>query len=77
MLRHKFPGDERFFQSLVLAAARRTLLFCWFNFGFETTYVTLLPDNAVADECIAEPRRFGINMKKIVQKKGSNGTFFS
>jgi 2-dehydro-3-deoxygluconokinase len=47
------------------------------NFGIPTSYVTVLPPkHPVADACIAELRRFGIDTSPIVRKPGRMGIYF-
>ena len=56
MLRLKSPGWERLFQSPLLEATfgggEANVAVSLANFGLDTGYLTILPDNAVGDACV-------------------------
>ncbi|NLB89986.1 MAG: sugar kinase [Clostridiales bacterium] len=80
MLRLKSPGNERFFQSPTLEATfgggEANVAVSLANYGLEPRFVTLLPQNDVADACIRELRGFGIDTTHIVRKAGRVGIYY-
>ncbi|MDR2478165.1 MAG: sugar kinase [Treponema sp.] len=80
MLRLKTPGIERFFQSPLLEASfgggEANVAVSLANFGLDAEYITVLPANALGDECIKELRRFGVGTGKILRGKGRMGIYF-
>lgn len=80
MLRLRAPGHERFFQSNMMEATfgggEANVAVSLANFGMDTEYFTVLPENALGDECIKELRRFGVDTKKIQRGKGRMGIYF-
>ena len=42
----------------------------------DTQYCTVLPDNAIGDECIKELRRFGVDVSKVQRGPGRMGIYF-
>ncbi|MDR0389718.1 MAG: PfkB family carbohydrate kinase, partial [Spirochaetaceae bacterium] len=77
MLRLKTPGVERLFQSPLLEATfgggEANVAVSLANFGMDAEYLTVLPDNALGDECIRELRGFGVNTAKIIRGPGRMG----
>ncbi len=80
MLRLKSPGFERFFQSPVLEATfgggEANVAVSLANYGIDSAFVTVLPDNDIADGCISELRRFGVDTSKIVRGPGRMGIYY-
>jgi 2-dehydro-3-deoxygluconokinase len=80
MLRLKAPGLERFFQSPMLEATfgggEANVAVSLANFGLDAEYLTVLPNNAIADACIQEIRKFGVGTKKIQRGEGRMGIYF-
>jgi len=80
MLRLKSPGVERFFQSPVLEATfgggEANVSVSLANYGCDASFLTILPENAIADHCIGELRRFGVNTKLIKRGPGRMGIYF-
>ena len=80
MLRLKSPGFERLFQTPVLEATfgggEANVAVSLANFGLNTAFVTVLPKNEIADSCIAELRRFGVDTSLIVHGAGRMGIYF-
>ena len=80
MLRLKSPGMERFFQSPVLEATfgggEANVAVSLANYGMDAAYLTVLPDNAIADACVGELRRFGVDTSRILRGKGRMGIYF-
>lgn len=81
MLRLSPPGFERFLQSPVFVATwgggEANVAVSLAHFGIESRYITVLPDaNPLADACIGELRRFGVDTRFIVRAPGRLGTYF-
>ena len=80
MLRLKPPGLERFFQSPLLEATfgggEANVAVSLANYGLDSEYITVLPDNAIADECIKQLRGFGVSTGRIRRAKGRMGVYF-
>ena len=62
MLRLKSPGRERFLQSPELEATfgggEANVAVSLANYGLESEFLSVLPNNAIGDACIGELRRF-------------------
>ena len=80
MLRLKSPGFERLLQSATLEATfgggEANVAVSLANFGVNAAFVTILPKNEIAESCIAELRRFGVDTSLIVQNAGRMGVYF-
>lgn len=80
MLRLKAPGTERFFQSPMLEATfgggEANVAVSLANFGLPVSFVTVLPNNLVADACLAELRRFGVDTTEILRQGTRMGIYF-
>ena len=80
MLRLRTPGHERFFQSNMMEATfgggEANVAVSLANYGMDVEYFTILPDNALGNECIKEMRRFGVDTKKIQRGEGRMGIYF-
>jgi 2-dehydro-3-deoxygluconokinase len=80
MLRLKPPGAERFFQSPVLEATfgggEANVATALARFGCETSYVSVIPANAIGDACVAELRRQGIDTSRVARKGARLGIYF-
>ena len=81
MLRLKAPGQERFFQSPMLEATfgggEANVAVSLANYNQDVSFLTLLPKNAIADECIRELRKFGVDTKRIVRTdEGRIGIYY-
>lgn len=80
MLRLKPPGFERFFQSPMLEATfgggEANVAVSLANFGMETAYATALPANDIGHACLAELRKFGIDVSSIIRAPGRMGIYF-
>ena len=80
MLRLKAPGHERFFQSPMLEATfgggEANVAVSLANFGVDAEFLTVLPQNEIADACIRELRYFGVGTKKIVRGDGRLGIYY-
>ena len=81
MLRLKSPGLERFFQSPMLEATfgggEANVAVSLANYGQDVAYLTVLPKNTIADECIKELLKFGVDTGRIVRSdKGRVGIYY-
>ena len=81
MLRLAPPGLERFLQSPQFVATwgggEANVAVAMAQFGSPAAYVTVLPpNNPIADACIAELRRFGVDTSRIVRGKGRVGVYY-
>ena len=80
MLRLKAPGQERFFQSPALEATfgggEANVAVSLANFGMRAEFLTVLPENPIADACVAELRRFNVGTEKILRGKGRMGIYY-
>ena len=80
MLRLKAPGHERFFQSNMMEATfgggEANVAVSLANYGMDAQYCTVLPDNAIGDECVKELRRFGVDVSKVQRGPGRMGIYF-
>lgn len=80
MLRLCAPYHERFFQSNMMEATfgggEANVSVSLANFGMDTEFFTVLPDNTIGDACVAELRKFGVDTKKIQRGPGRMGIYF-
>ncbi|MDD3851721.1 MAG: sugar kinase [Bacillota bacterium] len=80
MLRLKSPGHERFFQSPILEATfgggEANVAVSLANYGMDVEFMTVLPENPIADACVQELRKFGVGTQKIQRGEGRMGIYF-
>ncbi len=80
MLRLKPPGAERFLQSPVLEATfgggEANVATALARFGLDSAYVSVIPQNAIGDACVAELRRHGIDTSLVVRRGARLGIYF-
>lgn len=80
MLRLKSPGHERLLQSPSLEATfgggEANVAVSLAGFGVPSSFVTVLPDNAIADACVRELRGFGVDVSGIVRAGDRMGIYF-
>ena len=81
MLRLKSPGLERFFQSPMLEATfgggEANVAVSLANYDQDVAFLTVLPKNVIADECVKELRKFGVDTSRIVRSdKGRLGIYY-
>ncbi len=80
MLRLKSPGVERFFQSPMLEATfgggEANVAVSLANYGCDCAFLTVLPDNVIADECVKQLRGFGVDTSRIQHGAGRMGIYF-
>src|SRR4051794_12069371 len=80
MLRLAPPGMEKFLQTPQFVATfgggEANVAVSIAQFGLASVYVTALPENPIADACVAELRRFGVDTSRIVRGKGRLGIYY-
>lgn len=80
MLRLKSPYGERLLQSDKLEATfgggEANVAVSCANFGMDSSYVTVLPENDIAQACVRQLRGFGVDVKDIHYGKGRMGIYF-
>ncbi|NMC03697.1 MAG: sugar kinase [Candidatus Lokiarchaeota archaeon] len=80
MVRLKSPGNERLFQSPVLEATfgggEANVAISLANFGIETSFVTVLPKNAVGDAAIAFLRSMNVDTSRILRQGKRVGVYY-
>jgi len=80
MLRLAPPGHEPFLQTPQFAAtfggAEANVAVALASFKIATAYVTVLPENPIADAAVAELRRFGVDTSQIVRAPGRLGVYY-
>ena len=81
MLRLSPPGYERFLQSPQFQATwgggEANVAVSVSQFGGKSRFITVFPDNnPVADACVAELQRFGVDTGHIVRGPGRLGVYF-
>jgi len=80
MLRLKSPGCERLFQSAALEATfgggEANVAVSLANYGTNAAFATVLPKNDIADACVAELRRFGVDVSLIARGSGRLGIYY-
>jgi len=80
MLRLKSPGRERLFQSSMLEAVfgggEANVAVGLSRLGFESCFVSALPDNEIGDACLGELRRHGVKTDFIIRSGERMGIYF-
>ena len=80
MLRLKTPQHERFFQSPILEATfgggEANVAVSLANYGMDAAFLTVLPQNEIADACIRELRYFGVDTARIRRGEGRMGIYY-
>jgi 2-dehydro-3-deoxygluconokinase len=80
MLRLKPVGSERLLQSPVLEATfgggEANVAVSLANYGLDSAFLTVLPDNQLGDACVQELRRFGVDTARILRGKGRMGIYY-
>lgn len=80
MLRLKAPGHERLMQTPNLEATfgggEANVAVSLANYGMDASFLSFLPNNAVADACIGELRRFNVDTSRIIRKDGRVGIYY-
>lgn len=80
MLRLAPNGYNRFFQDDQLQATfgggEANVAVSLANYGMDAAFCTVLPKNAIGDECVRELRRFGVDTSRILRGEGRMGIYF-
>jgi 2-dehydro-3-deoxygluconokinase len=80
MLRLKSPGYERFMQSPMFEATfgggEANVAVSLACFGLDVAFVTALPNNSIADECVKHLRSQGVDTSLIVRGGDRMGIYF-
>jgi 2-dehydro-3-deoxygluconokinase len=80
MLRLKSPGFGRLLQSPVLEATfgggEANVAVSLAHSGMDVAYVTVLPDNPIADACVGELRRAGVDTSFILRDGDRMGIYY-
>ncbi|NDV67420.1 sugar kinase [Dysgonomonas sp. 25] len=80
MLRLATPGYQRFVQSNTLNATfgggEANVAVSLANYGMPTEFVTRLPQNDIADWCIAELRKYNVSTSRIIRGGERVGIYF-
>lgn len=80
MLRLSTPDHKRFVQSETFDAtyggAEANVAAAMCNYGFEGTFITKVPDNAIGQSAINHLRRFGVDTQFIVKGGDRLGIYF-
>jgi 2-dehydro-3-deoxygluconokinase len=81
MLRLTPPGFERYLQTpnfnATFGGGEANVAVALATLGLNAAYVTVLPENnPIADACVADLRRFGVDTSKLVRGKGRMGVYY-
>jgi 2-dehydro-3-deoxygluconokinase len=80
MLRLKAPGVERYFQTPMLEATfgggEANVAVSLANYGANAAFVTVLPKNVIAEACLADLRKFGVDTSHIIRSGERMGIYF-
>ncbi len=81
MLRLTPPGVERYLQTpnfnATFGGGEANVAVALATLGADAAYVTVLPENnPIADACVAELRRFGVDTSRLVRGPGRMGVYY-
>lgn len=80
LLRLKSPGHERLLQSAMLEAtiggAEANVVEALAADGLASAFVSAVPDGPVGDAALAELRRFGVDVSRVVRVPGRLGIYY-
>ncbi len=80
MLRLKAPNQERLFQSPLLEATfgggEANVAVSLAQFGLDAAFVTVVPANPIGDACLAELRRHGVDVSRVVRGGARLGVYY-
>ncbi|MCL1796240.1 MAG: PfkB family carbohydrate kinase, partial [Clostridia bacterium] len=80
MMRLTPPGYLRLGQSNVLemtfGGAEANVAVSLANYGQDVSYVTCVPDNPLADACLAQLRGFGVDISRVIRGGERLGIYF-
>ena len=75
MLRLKSPAYERVLEA-TFGGGEANVSVSLANYGLNTSFVTVLPDNDIGKACMRELRGFGVDVNDIVYKPGRMGIYY-
>ena len=80
MVRLKTPGCERLFQSPMFEATfgggEANVAVSLANYGLDTAFITVLPENRIGDACLSELRYHNVDTSYIRRGPGRMGVYF-
>ena len=80
MLRLKSPGSETLFQSPMLEATfgggEANVAVSLATYGQDAAFLSVIPQNAVGEECVRELRRFGVDTTRLIRGGDRLGIYF-
>ncbi len=80
MLRLKATGHECLFQSPSLEATfgggEANVSVSLANYGLDTGFITVLPNNVIGDACMRELRAFSVDVSRIIRSAGRMGVYY-
>ena len=80
MLRLQTPGYKRFIQSqeleMTFGGGEANVAVSLANYGIDAKFVTKLPENPIADTCIAELKKVGVDTSLITRGGDRVGIYF-
>jgi 2-dehydro-3-deoxygluconokinase len=80
MLRLKSPGHERLLQSAALEAtiggAEANVVSALAQDGVPSAFISAMPDGPLGDAALAELRRFGVDVSRVVRGTGRLGIYY-
>lgn len=80
MLRLKAPGHERLMQSPLLEASfgggEANVAVSLANYGLDASFISILPDHALANDCLGELRKFNVDTRLVQRGPGRLGIYF-
>ncbi|WBW50210.1 sugar kinase [Peptoniphilus equinus] len=81
MLRLSTPGYERFVQAdqfdAIYGGGEANVAVSLANYGFDSCYVTKLPENEIGQAAVNALRRYGVNTSEIIRGGERIGIYFS
>ena len=80
LLRLKTPGHERLLQSPMLEAtiggAEANVVAALAGDGVPTGFISAVPDGPLGDAALAELRRFGVDVSRVLRRPGRLGVYY-
>jgi 2-dehydro-3-deoxygluconokinase len=80
LLRLKSPGYERLLQSAVLEAtiggAEANVVSALAADGIPSAFISAVPEGPLGDAALAELRRYGVDVSRVVRQRGRLGTYY-
>lgn len=80
MLRLKAPGTEKFLQTPMFEATfgggEANVAVSLANYGLDAAYISVLPENPIADACLKELKGFGVDVSRVKRQGDRMGIYF-